>query len=215
MSNQDKYTQGIYSRNTIEFVTVAAETCLFIEAAASFSKDDFLQRALKILPLLYLKTSLIDCAETILEEEPEHFISEADYELIKNSIVDLLGSSDRYLEVFHPDIQLSETGIATDISEDLADIYQDLKDFLLRFQIGNEEVMNDALVLCHTSFKDYWGQRLVNSLRAMHNALYNMEENENDDLDDESTENNLKESFLSHQKNEDLDAFINSLDDDE
>lgn len=206
----DKYSSGIYSRNTIEFVTVAAETCLFLEDTSSFSKNEFLQRALKILPLLYLKTSLTDCPESLLEEEPERFVTETDYELIKNSISDLLGKSDRYLEVFHPDIQLSEEGIATDISEDLADIYQDLKDFLLSYQIGNEEVMNDALALCLNSFKTFWGQRLVNCMRALHNALYN--DNEQDDLmEDENTETSLKQSFLSHQQSESTETFLNTL----
>lgn len=211
MSDSDKYSTGIYSRNTIEFVTVAAETCLFLENAASFTKKDFLQRALKILPLLYLKTSLTDCPEKLLEEESERFLTETDYELIKNSISEVLGESDRYLEVFHPDIQLSEEGIATDISEDLADIYQDLKDFLLCYQIGNEEAMNDALALCLSSFREYWGQRLVNSMRAMHNALYNEENDKEDVSDDENTAGSLKQNFLSHQHSESLDTFLNTL----
>jgi len=212
MSGEENSTQGIYSKNSIEFVTVAAETCLFLENAASFSKADFLQRALKILPLLYLKTSLTDCPETILEEEPERFITENDYEMVKIAISSILGYSDRYLEVFHPDIQLSEEGIATDISENLADIYQDLKDFLLCYQIGNEEVMNDALAFCLNSFKEYWGQRLVNCMRALHNAFYNRDETiAEDSSEDENNESNLKQSFLSHQHSESLEAYLNSL----
>ncbi len=215
MPESDKFTQGIYSRNTLEFVTVAAETCLFLENTASLSKKEFLERALKILPLLYLKTSLTNCPEQLLEEAPERFITETDYELVKSSISDLLGSTDRYLEVFHPDIQLSEEGIATDISENLADIYQDLKDFLLCYQIGNEAVMNDALTLCLQSFYTYWGQRLVNALRPLHNSLYNeaIEEVETNDLTEETNNSSLKHQFLSHQQNEGLDAFLNTLND--
>jgi hypothetical protein len=215
----EKLSSVVYSKNTIEFVTVAAETCLFLESAGSFSKNDFMERALRLLPLLYLKTSLIENTEQLLEDDPEHFVTESDYESIKNSVADVLGSSDRYLEVFHPDIQLSETGIATDISEDLADIYQDLKDFLLNFQIGNEEVMNDALALCLTSFREYWGQRLVNCMRALHNANYNtnsddeMDNASNEEGDDESEKSINKNNFLSHQHSDTLDAFLNSFSD--
>lgn len=208
----DKFTQGIYARNTIEFVTVAAETCLFFENVRSFEKIEFLQRALKILPLLYLKTSLTECPETIFDEEPERFVTETDYEVIKDSISQVLGESDRYLEVFHPDIQLSDESIAADISEDLADIYQDLKDFLLCYQIGNEDVMNDALALCINSFKEFWGQRLVNCMRALHNALYTTSSHNDDELDATDANNlQLKQNFLTHQQNESVDNLLNAL----
>ena len=32
--------------------------------------------------------------------------------------------------------------------------------------------MNDALWECRTNFEQYWGQRLVNGLRAIHNLVY-------------------------------------------
>jgi hypothetical protein len=52
--------------------------------------------------------------------------------------------------------------------------------------------MNDALLDCSTTFKEYWGQKLLNATKAMHNVLYSADleaENNNylqkqDDLDD-------------------------------
>ena len=49
------------------------------------------------------------------------------------------------------------------ISEDLADIYQAIKDFIFVFQLGLNETMNDSLAICQEQFKEYWGQTLVNS----------------------------------------------------
>ena len=49
----------IFDKNSIEFVTVAAEYCAFIERARGSVKKAFVDTALKILPLLYLKASLI------------------------------------------------------------------------------------------------------------------------------------------------------------
>ena len=127
MSEFEDSSQIIYSKNAIEFVTVAAETCLFLENTHSLEKTEFVDKILKLLPLLYLKTSMVDEAPLQLEDELEDFVSEEDYETIREQIASVLGYSDRYLEVFTKDISLSDEPIATDISEDLADIYQDLK----------------------------------------------------------------------------------------
>jgi hypothetical protein len=54
------------------------------------------------------------------------------------------------------------------LSEDLADIYQDIKNFVSVFRLENPETMNDALYLCKENFKEYWGQRLTNAMRAFH-----------------------------------------------
>jgi hypothetical protein len=33
--------------------------------------------------------------------------------------------------------------------------------------------MNDSLALCQEHFKEYWGQVLVNTMRALHQIKYN------------------------------------------
>lgn len=212
MSNTEKQLSPIYGKNAIEFVTVAAEICLFLENALQFEKNELLDRALKLFPLLYLKTSLVEKPDMLLDEELEDFVTEDDYETIRQQVAQVLGYADRYLEVFNRDIQLSEDGIATDISEDMADIYQDLKNCLLRYQIGNEEIMNDALATCIGSFREYWGQRLVNCLRALHNAYYNQENlDEEDAIIELDSEGNTKTNFLSHQQADDYETFLNTF----
>ena len=163
-----------YSKPAIEFVAVATESAAFFENAKSFAKQDFLERTAKLFALIYLKASMLPAIEPVLDEEPEQFVTEPEYELVRRNIETLLGDSDAYLDVFHPDIQLSETPIAMNISEDIADIYQCLKDFSLRYHTGNNDVMNDALAYGVISFREYWGQKLVNCLRAVHSVLYNV-----------------------------------------
>lgn len=58
------------------------------------------------------------------------------------------------------------------ISEDLADIYQDIKDFIFVFQLGLNETMNDSLAICQENFGLLWGQKLVNTMRALHDVKY-------------------------------------------
>ena len=49
----------IYSRNVIDFLTVAAEYCSFLESCDKESDKNFIDKITKILPLLYLKVSLL------------------------------------------------------------------------------------------------------------------------------------------------------------
>ena len=173
-------SQAIFNKNSIEFVTVAAEYCGFIERARQMERKDFVDTALKILPLLYLKASLIPECELMGEGDLEIFVTEEDYELARMSVAHVMGAKDDYLEVFLPDMAYSDTPLKKCISEDLADIYQDLKDFIGVFQLGLNETMNDSLFVCKEHFAEFWGQRLVNTMRALHDVKYNASEEEAD-----------------------------------
>ena len=71
---------------------------------------------------------------------------------------------------------------------DLADIYQDIRDFIFIFQLGMNETMNDALFTCQENFKLLWGQKLVNTLRALHEVKYSANDNEDEDGEYEDNE---------------------------
>ena len=78
----------------------------------------------------------------------------------------------------------SDQPIGKNISEDLADIYQDIRDFIFIFQLGMNETMNDALFICQENFKQLWGQKLVNTLRALHDVKYNAEQDSEEEFDE-------------------------------
>ena len=61
----EKDREVIFDKNTIEFVTVAAEYCAFMERAREKRRDEWVDTALKLLPLLYLKASLIPPCERL------------------------------------------------------------------------------------------------------------------------------------------------------
>ena len=69
-------------------------------------------------------------------------------------------------------MQFSDAPLTSSISENLADIYQDLKDFIMLYRTGDELVMQEALWECQENFRTYWGQKLVNGLRAVHALVY-------------------------------------------
>ena len=176
-------SQVIFERNAVEFVTVAAEYCAFIERSEGQKRTEFVDTLLKILPLLYIKASMIPECEVMSEDGLESFVTEDDYEVIRLNLQELLADRDDYLDVFVEDMKYSDTPIRKSIAEDLSDIYQVVKDFVCQFRSGLNETMHDALAQCREHFIDYWGQTLVNTMRALHEVKYNHtdEEEEYDD----------------------------------
>lgn len=166
----------IYERNTLEFVKVALEYCTFLESAGNDGLFDFVDKTIKLLPLLYLKASLLPEIESDEEAEVELSVTEDMYESVRTRISNLLGERDSYLETFHADMRYSDTPIAAFISENLADVYQDTGNMIALFREGNEEVMREALTLCRTNFQTYWGQQLLNALKALHAIRFNDDE---------------------------------------
>lgn len=190
-------TQPIFDKNTVEFVTVAAEMCGFLERASRLKRREFVDTSLKLLPLLYLKASLLPECEQIDEFPPETFVTEADYEQLCVSVSALMGDRDDYLEVFLDDMMYSDTPIKQSISEGLADIYQALKDFICVYQLGLDRTMNDALAVVRDAFAEFWGQRLVNVMRALHEVKYSTpaEDEEDTEYEDTCTEDELYEGL--------------------
>lgn len=182
-------TNTIYDKNALEFVTVAVEYCAFMEQASRFTRREFVERAVRLLPLLYLKATL----SPKMEEEPEGFaetfVSEVEYEQVKGQVASILLDSDDYLVANHPDMGLSDTPIAAFISEDMADIYQDAKNLAFAYSTRVEESMEVALFDSHQQFYGYWGQRLLNALGALHalvaNHEWETEENETEEVEGE------------------------------
>lgn len=188
MENQLK--EIVYSRDTIEFVTVAVQYCGYFESFEDVSEAELIDKLTKLLPLLYLKAALVPETDIINEEEePEITVTEGDYSYISSKLYDVFQNNDAYLEVFLQDMKYSDTPITASISEDLSDIYQDLKNFITVFERGVTDNMNDALYFCIENFKSYWGQKLVNVLRALHSLKYTIV-NGNLDEDLESADTN-------------------------
>jgi hypothetical protein len=158
----------VYSQKVIEFVAVANEYCLLVEKVTQYPAQQLVDITRKILPLLYFKASVLPDIVEILQEDLEKYVSELDYNLLLQKWSQKLGGYDTYFEVFDPEIQFGTETVTASISENILDIYQDVKDFITSYSIGDEDIMNDALAECMAHFRDFWGQRLVNVLRALH-----------------------------------------------
>lgn len=197
---EESFSHVVYSKDVIEFVTVAGEFCNFLENTEQYLKKDFISISLKVLPLLYLKASVLPETEEELENEfIDKAVDEGMYQFILNAVRNKMGQHDDYLEVFTADMQHSDMPLTATVSEDLADIYQDIKNFIESYKTAVTEIMNDALFELRNNFELYWGQRLVNTLRALHNVYYS-----GDDLTDEAQKKQEEEK----QKQRNTDEWI-------
>ena len=167
-------TSAVFDKNTVEFVTVAAEYCAFMEQIEMKESSRVVDVLSKLLPLVYLKATMLP------EDEPqglylEEAVTEPDYDRIRMDVQKKLGENDDYLEVFVEDMKYSDTPVRRCISEDLADIYQALRNFVESYRSGLDEVMAESVAVCAEGFRTYWGQTLANTLRAVHNVRYGVD----------------------------------------
>lgn len=168
--------EPVYSTNVIEFVTVASEYCGFVENIGKFGRNDFIEKSIKLLPLLYLKSTLLPKLDSVYDVVNEKFVAEYDWTYVKDGIAEKLGSFDSFIEVKDLSVQATTDVINLSISECFADIYQDLKNFVSLYQIGNTESMRDGLWECRLNFEQIWGQRVLAVLNNFHDLYFGSDE---------------------------------------
>ena len=200
----DNNSDPVYSLHVIEFVAVANEYCKYSEHASEIKGEELFKILQRLLPILYLKASFLPELTPYFEDGNEKFVTESDYTGILDTFRKKFGSANDYLEVFDDRMNESEAPVVASLAENMADIYQDLKDFILLYQTGTLEVMNDALWECRMNFENYWGQKLVNALRAIHKFICSGETiNEEDSL--QSSEDDKRDKsdwFISKRQKE-------------
>jgi hypothetical protein len=180
---EEPVNDPLYSKKVIEMLTVANEYCLFIEKAEEIEKEKIFRFLQKLLPLLYLKASLLPDIKVSDESMAEHFVTEEQWEEIFNVLRNKFGKDDQYLFV---DLQekTNSDAIAASLAENLSDIYQDMKDFVILYQKPTRSSQENAVKDCRELFETRFGFRMVNALMAIHNLLYESADRMNyEDLD--------------------------------
>ncbi|NLE32023.1 MAG: DUF5063 domain-containing protein [Bacteroidales bacterium] len=162
----------VYSKNTLEFIAVAKSYCDVLDTLDQMEKERLVEVMLRLLPLLYLKGSLLPSTELMGDGTVEAFATETHYGLLAEQMAHLLEADDAYVNVYHPDIALADGAVASSVSEGLADIWQVMYDVVEVFRQGYDEAMNDALYVCKEAFAGEWGATLLNVLRALHGIRY-------------------------------------------
>jgi len=194
----DNFNHIVYSAEVVEFVTVAKEYCAFIEQFKDYNTKEFLERSRKFIPLIYLKGALLPTVESDGFTEPEKFVTEEDWNFLRDGLKTLIGQYDEYAEEFEDRLHETDELQSASLSENFADIYNVLKDFLISYREGLLEIMNESLWDIKDSFDLYWGRALVNSLRIVHNLLTS--EIEEDYSSDDRKSQDMNDSFIGRRQ---------------
>lgn len=169
---KDTENKYLYTSHILDLVRVGTEYCKFLENRDhQISRDEFTDLMRGLLPMLYLKMAFVrDLPDS--EGWTEPFVTEEDYNLVRTYVSQLMAERDDYLDVFVEDFKYSDTPVLRTISEDLADIYQAIRELVEAFRMGNEEMMEAALKEAKEGYESHWGQTLLNALRALHDARF-------------------------------------------
>ncbi|MEX0985975.1 MAG: DUF5063 domain-containing protein [Bacteroidales bacterium] len=162
---------GVYAPEVLEFVRSANDYCSWLEESDKAGSVAFIRLSLSMLSRIYFRIVCLEEMEPAMEGSNEKFVTEQDWSSVYQKVLHLLGSHNEYLRIADEG-EFDKSDLVThNISEDLADIYQDLKDFTLQYRQGIEEIMNDAVWEVMENFEQYWSEKLLNALRAL-NKLY-------------------------------------------
>ncbi len=170
---QDKDTS--LSKNVLEMAAVANEFCLFLEDLDKKKKDEVLQFTQRILPLMYLKGSLLPDMTPEYPEANEKFVTEVQWEDVFNSLREIMDKDDEYW-IIDPQYINETEPIKASISENIADIYQDMKDFLMLLKKNTLAAQQNAVHDCKLLMQTHWGYRIGNTLTRIHHLLFDDEE---------------------------------------
>jgi hypothetical protein len=159
--------EPVYNKNVLEVLTIGNELCLLIENIDKYEKSEVLNILHRLLPLLYLKASLMKKVATSNPDTAERFVTEEQYELVYQSLKKLLKVGDIVYV-----LQKNDVPVKASLAEFITDVYQDFKDFVLLYQKPSISAKENAINECVAQFEKHWGPKLLASLQAMHVLIY-------------------------------------------
>lgn len=176
-SGMEEHDQ-VHSRKVLEMVTVANEYCRFLEKAEEYETGDLLQFLQKIVPLVYLKSSLLPEVQVSDEDAIEHYVTEQQWEEMFNVLRVKFGPLD---EFYYIDLQepSHHDPVKGSMAECFTDTYQDLKDFLLLYQNPLRTFRENAVEECRKLFMTRYGFRMISAHTVIHTLLYKPDTEEN------------------------------------
>lgn len=161
----------------IHLTALCSDYCVTLENAGEQEPEELVKSLLGYLPRIYFEFFDIEAGEdnTLTDwgyssPTSASTLDEDQYEMIRSQLSTIFGENDTYLETFEKDMKYSDTPIATTISENLADIYQPLYNFVVEVRESGGSNLDEAYRECKEQFDEYWSQTLCNVLRALNST---------------------------------------------
>ena len=160
------------------FAVVTEQFCNLVDAASTLSREEFLTQVYSILPKMI--DQAICMPEVVFDDSDEEAPGHADrwgrarlgneewqqlYDLLKEK----LGDWDSYLQVFDP--TKDSEAIGGSLADDLADIYRDLKNVLVKSDTHPIRP-EDKIWEWRFSYCSHWGKHAIDVLHVLHFRLH-------------------------------------------
>jgi hypothetical protein len=166
MDNSDP----VFSQPVLDMFTVANEFCIFVEKAGNYPKPDVLNYLQKIFPLMYLKGALVPEVTVEYPEANERYVTVEQWQNVLNDLTVLFAEDDQFL---HCDPKPGDNEpIINSFAENLADIYQDMKDFVLLYSRELHAARENAVHEIGRLFESHWGHRVLICQVHLHYLLH-------------------------------------------
>jgi hypothetical protein len=173
-------TEPVYSQTALDMFTVANEYCIFIEKAGKYQKSDVYNYLLKVFPLLYIKGALMPTIEVEFPEANERYVTEEQWLIVFNELKEISGEDDMF-NYCDPGDEPAEV-VKQSLAENLADIYQDMKDFVLLYSKEMHAARENAVHEIGSLFKSHWGHRALMCQTHLHLLLHRRDIEEEGDF---------------------------------
>lgn len=166
----DEYN-AIQDEAVSHFAKSAQEFCSLLEKSASISDKEFVQQAAYLLATLYAAGLSLPTLDNEPEEQ-QASIEDTSFEHtseIERQTGQKLGKHNLYWEFYDPYDQSNP--LTTTLSDDLSDIYRNIKPGLIAYQKGTARSVSAAVWEWKDQFNFHWGDHAVDALRAIHRIV--------------------------------------------
>jgi hypothetical protein len=157
------------SETVLDFRQIAKQYVELIENCHSMSRNDFVKQAHRFLADLYRMGALLSGITSDGNYLPRESVTHDQWAIVYQQIRDKLGDVNVYWGVWDPADPEDRQAIQCELSSDLADICQDLKNVL---PIDDSmQLTADDLWLLQQQFAHHWGQHAISALSVIHSLL--------------------------------------------
>jgi len=167
-----KKIDSLIAPQTKEFIKLCRRYFEYLDKLPDKKISDFWLVQLRMLPEIYSGVFHLPQIDARYSSDVEKFVTEREYNRIFINLVTFIGSLDKFTDfndLSHPGTMKV---INASLSEMLTDIYQELKDFVMLYETGTLENMNDAIADCFDTFGQFWGVKLLTATRIIHVNLF-------------------------------------------
>lgn len=170
MEQEEILQEPVYSPLVLEFLAVAHKYCIFIEEIHQYNLQEVRDYLHKALSLLYVRGAVLPALTEEDSDMNEKYVTEEQWQIVFNELREKFGNTDEYwfVENDNPHNDL----IRGSLSDNLSDIYQDMKDFVILYQKPMRDSKVAAVWEISQLFKAHWGFRVVNVLKVLHYQLF-------------------------------------------